>query len=346
MFRLEHPYILYSLALIVVIGLLSRYVLNNTNEKVKALASISLWSSVLPGYNYKKSVTRSWIWLSGLVLIVISMSNPQWGMRKEKIEIKSTDIYLVIDISNSMLANDIKPNRLERAKLWGESLIRSLQNDRIGTVLFAGHAFLQSPLTTDYGSASLFVRSAVPDLITTQGTNISDAINICLENFPKNEEAQKVIILLSDGEDHDELAKDLAEKAKAQNVTIYTIGTGTSQGGFIPIILQNMQDYKRDENGKPVQTKLNKDILTTIAQSTHGKYFTIDDGDAIIPLIKDEIAIMTKQRVAERAYSEYESYYQYFLFPGLLLLLVEYLMGINMINKLRFTNFKFTNESK
>ena len=152
--------------------------------------------------------------------------------------------------------------------------------------------------------------------------------------------------MLSDGEDHDELAKDLAEKAKAQNVTIYTIGTGTSQGGFIPIILQNMQDYKRDENGKPVQTKLNKDILTTIAQSTHGKYFTIDDGDAIIPLIKDEIAIMTKQRVAERAYSEYESYYQYFLFPGLLLLLVEYLMGINMINKLRFTNFKFTNESK
>ena len=199
MFRLEHPVILNLLALLVVLVLIQRFVLRSSLKKMQSFASKSLWSGLIPKLDFKKNKQRSILWIIGLGLIILAMSNPQWGTRKEKIEIKSTDVYLVLDISNSMLCNDIKPNRLERAKLWCESLIRSLSNDRIGTVLFAGHAFLQSPLTTDYGSATMFVRTAVPDLITTQGTNISDAINTCIENFPKNDEAQKVIILLSDG---------------------------------------------------------------------------------------------------------------------------------------------------
>lgn len=335
MFRLEHPVFLNLIALILVLAFLQRYVLKSAINKLERFASKSLWTGLIPNFDVKKNNLRSLLWIIGLGLIVLAMSNPQWGTRKEKIEIKSTDIYVVLDISNSMRCNDIKPNRLERAKLWCESLIRSLSNDRIGTVLFAGHAFLQSPLTTDYGSATMFVRSAVPDLITTQGTNISDAINTCLENFPKNDETQKVIILLSDGEDHDELAKDLADKAKQNNVSIFTIGTGTTQGGLIPIQLQGMQDYKRDETGKPVQTKLNKDILVSIAQSTHGKYFSMDDGDAIIPLIKSEIANMTKQRVAERAYSEYESHFPYLLFPGLICLLAEFLFSIQWFDRFK-----------
>jgi len=335
MFRLEHPVILNLLALLVVLVLIQRFVLRSSLKKMQSFASKSLWSGLIPKLDFKKNKQRSILWIIGLGLIILAMSNPQWGTRKEKIEIKSTDVYLVLDISNSMLCNDIKPNRLERAKLWCESLIRSLSNDRIGTVLFAGHAFLQSPLTTDYGSATMFVRTAVPDLITTQGTNISDAINTCIENFPKNDEAQKVIILLSDGEDHDELAKDLAAKARQNNISIFTIGTGTLQGGLIPVQIQRMQDYKRDDSGKPVQTKLNKEILTSIAQNTNGKYFTIDDGDAIIPLIKSEIATMTKQRVAERAYSEYESYFPYLLFPALLCLLVEFLFSIQWFDRFK-----------
>ena len=335
MFRLEHPVILNLLALLVVLVLIQRFVLRSSIEKLQSFASKSLWPGLIPALDFKKSKRRSVLWIIGLGLIILAMSNPQWGTRKEKIEIKSTDIYLVLDISNSMLCNDIKPNRLERAKLWCESLIRSLSNDRIGTVLFAGHAFLQSPLTTDYGSATMFVRSAVPELITTQGTNISDAITTCLENFPKNDEAQKVIILLSDGEDHDELAKDLADKARQNNVSIFTIGTGTAQGGLIPVQLQGMQDYKRDESGKPVQTRLNQEILITIAKNTQGKYFTIDDGDAIIPLIKSEIANMTKHRVAERAYSEYESYFPYLLFPALLCLLAEFLISIQWFDRFK-----------
>ena len=335
MFRLEHPEFLNLIVLIIVLVMLQRFISKSVYTRLQAFASKSLWAGLIPELNLRKKNLRSVLWISGLGLIILSMSNPQWGTRKEKIEIKSTDIYLVLDISNSMRSDDIKPNRLERAKLWAESLIRSLSNDRIGTVLFAGHAFLQSPLTTDYGSATMFVRSAVPDLITTQGTNISDAINTCIENFPKNDEAQKVIVLLSDGEDHDELAQDLAAKAKQNNISIFTVGTGTEQGGLIPMAVQGMQDYKRDETGKPVQTKLNKDILVKIAQSTNGKYFTIDDGDAIIPLIKSEIANMTKQRVAERAYSEYESYFPLLLIPGLLCLIVEFLWSIQWFNRFK-----------
>ncbi|MEP7269321.1 MAG: VWA domain-containing protein [Saprospiraceae bacterium] len=337
MFRLEHPILLVLLVAIAIAGAMSYWHRKSSYSKLAGLASDSLWKGLLPSLDFRIQKFRSWLWLLGLALVVLSLSNPQWGTRKEKVEIKSTDIYLVLDISNSMLCNDIKPNRLERGKLWAESLIRSLASDRVGIVLFAGHAFLQSPLTTDYGSAAMFVRSASPDLITTQGTNISDAIKTCLENFPKNDEAQKVIVLLSDGEDHDEWTADLSIKAKDQNVAIYTIGTGTLNGGLIPIQTQGLEDYKRDETGKPVQTKLNAEILTSIATDTHGKYYSIEQGDQVIKNIKDDISNMTKQRVAERAYSEYESYFPYLLFPGFILLLAEYLFSIKWFDRFKKT---------
>ena len=330
MFRFEHPWYLIGLVLIPILKFTSMWMNRNQLRRLQSFAAESLWTSLVPSFDPKRISRKNFIWIAGLCLLILALSNPQWGTRKEKVEIKSTDIYIALDISNSMLANDIKPNRLERSKLWAESLVRSLASDRVGTVLFAGQAYLQSPLTTDYGSATMFVRSATPDLISFQGTNISDAITSCMDNFPKNEEAQKVIFLISDGEDHDEHALETARKAGQNNIIIYTIGAGTTGGGLIPVRLGNGQeDYKRDETGQPVQTKLNSNILIELAEATKGKYYHIENGDAIIPKIKGEIANMTKQRVAERAYSEYESYFPYFLFPALLLLLCEYLYSMN-----------------
>jgi Ca-activated chloride channel family protein len=330
MFRFEHSWYLIGLALIPILVFCNLWINKNQRMRLQSFATESLWSSLIPSYDVKRSFRKNVLWIAGIFLLILALSNPQWGTRKEKVEIKSTDIYIALDISNSMLANDIKPSRLERSKLWAESLVRSLASDRVGTVLFAGQAYLQSPLTSDYGSATMFVRSANPELISFQGTNISEAITTCMDNFPKNEEAQKVIFLISDGEDHDEHALETARKAGQNNIIIYTIGAGTAGGGLIPFRLGNGQeDYKRDETGQPVQTKLNSNILIELAEATKGKYYHIENGDAIIQKIKIEISNMTKQRVAERAYSEYESYFPYFLFPALLLLLCEYLYSVD-----------------
>ncbi len=328
MFRFEHPIYLYGLVGLALLYLAQMNIRKNRLDALKRFSPDGLWSQLIPSYDVKYIFRRSTIWLSGVALLILALSNPQWGVRKEKVEIKSTDLFIAIDVSNSMLSDDIKPNRLERSKLWAESLIRGLAGDRVGIVLFAGHAFLQSPLTTDYGSATMFVRSAHPDMITRQGTNISDALVSCMENYSKEDEAQKVIVLITDGEDHDLHAMESAVKAKNKNIAIYAIGAGTPEGGMIPVSISNMQDYKRDETGKPVQTKLNKPFLSDLAQSTLGKYYSLENGESIIQSIKADISNMSKQRIAERAYSEYESYFPYLLFPALLLLLTDYLLSI------------------
>lgn len=331
MFRFEHPYYLYSLGAVLMLLLLQYWIKQHRIKTIKSIAEPSLWPSLIPGFDQKQLNLRSGLWLGGITLLIVALSNPQWGVRKEKVEIKSTDIYLALDISNSMLAQDIKPNRLERAKLWAESLIKNLASDRIGTILFAGNAFLQSPLTTDYGSVTMFIRSAHPELITTQGTNLEDAILTGLENYSEDQEAQRVMLILSDGEDGEESnakAMAAAQKAREKNIALFTIGVGTAEGAPIPIGSNNMEDYKRDETGKPIVTHLNQTILQNLAQATNGKYYSIQDGETVINTIKDELANMEKQRIAERAYSEFESYFPYFLIPGLLLLLLEFMIGI------------------
>lgn len=340
MFRFEHPGFLYLCGLVLVLAGLQFYLKKKQVSRLKKLAGESLWPSLVPGFNPKTNALRSMLWLGGIFLIILALSNPQWGVRKEKVEIKSTDIYLALDISNSMLAEDIKPSRLERAKLWSESLIMSLAGDRIGTILFAGNAFLQSPLTQDYGSATMFIRSAYPDLISTQGTNLQDAIQTGLDHFSEDQEAQRVILILSDGEDHEDSRQDAlaaAAKAREKNVALFTIGVGTEAGGLIPIKSNNLEDYKRDETGRPITTRLQESVLKELAETSRGKYYSMRDGDAIIPAIKSELANMEKQRLAERSYSEFESYFPYFLFPGLILLVFEFLLGIRWFDRFKKT---------
>lgn len=343
MFRFEHPvFLYYGFGLVVLLIFLEFLIRKKRLKVINKLAGQSLWSNLIPGYDPKKLAWRSALWLSGMSLLILAMSNPQWGIRKEKVEIKSTDIYIAMDISNSMLCEDIKPNRLERAKLWAESLIKNLASDRVGTILFAGHAFLQCPLTTDYGSATMFIRSANPELITAQGTNLEEAISTALDNFSNEKDVQRVLFILSDGEDNatdEESAPQAiaaANKAKEKNVAIFTVGAGTTTGGLIPVVTpSHMEEYKRDESGKPVVTKLNAGTLQNLSRLTKGKYYSLQDGDAVLNDIKFELANMEKQRIAERAYSEYESYFQYLLVPGLMLLLIEFLLAIQWFKRFK-----------
>ncbi len=245
--------------------------------------------------------------------LVIAWANPQWGSKREKVDAKAADIFLALDISNSMFAQDVPPNRLERAKRFAERLITRLKGERIGLILFAGNAYLQMPLTTDYAAALLFVRSANPDLAGTQGTAIGEAISTAREYFDQNDLFHRTLVLITDGEDHDEDALNQAEEAAAEGMQIFTIGVGSQAGTMIPMIIDGRSDWKRDETGQPVRTALNSDLLKRIADLGNGSSFNLESGTDILSAIDRKVDEMEKREIQEHSFTAYESYFQVFV---------------------------------
>ena len=328
MFRFEHPEFLYTLFLpLILLGLffLYRY---QRNRLMHTLADEHLHQRLLSEFSKSKEWVKWGIYLIGLLLITIAYSNPQWGYKKEKVQTKSADIYIAIDISNSMLAQDVAPNRLERAKRFANDLVQELKGDRIGLILFAGGAYLQMPLSTDYAAAELFIKSANPSNAGTQGTAIGEALQVAMKTYEDGSAHHKALIILTDGEDHDEASQEMMEKAKDAGLVPYIIGVGTEEGGFIPINIRGREDYKRDQNGAPVRTTVNEQLMRDLAIAGEGRYFNISNQDNVISDLKDRLEQLEKQDVEERSFSEFESYFQYFLFLGLLLILIHEMLSL------------------
>ena len=180
---------------------------------------------------------------------MFAASNPQWGTKKDKVKAQSADIFIAFDISQSMMAQDISPSRLERAKRFTEKLIRSLKGDRVGLIYFAGDAYLQMPLTNDYAAAELFIKSANPNLAGTQGTAIDEAIDLAVRAYEEDVKHQRALIIISDGEDHDEDAISMAKEGADAGLVIYTIGVGTETGAYIPFMNRGRTEFKKDDEG-------------------------------------------------------------------------------------------------
>lgn len=265
--------------------------------------------------------------IAGIVLLSMAATNPQWGFRKVAVESKSAQIYLVLDISNSMLAEDIAPNRLERAKRLALDLSNAFRTDKVGLILFAGNAYMQSPLTTDWHAIQLFLNAANPDQAGTQGTAIGDAIRLAMKSQGEEEAGQGALLVLTDGEDHDSDAPSAIEEATAAGWATYIIGVGTEAGGTIPVSLDGTRDVKRDENGQPVMTALNEPLMKELVQKGNGRYFHINQGVSIIDDLKGELAALGRTQMEKRSFSEHKSFFQYFLFPGLLLILVPLMVN-------------------
>ena len=256
--------------------------------------------------------------------MVASLARPQWGARLTKIEEKGVDIVIALDTSKSMLAQDIKPSRLEKAKYELEKLIDILQGDRVGIVCFAGTAFTLSPVTLDYAAARLFLQSISTEVVPEPGTCLSDAIKAAGENFNPNEHKYKVILLLTDGEDHcAEMGMDplkAADEAKKQGAVIYTIGIGSSEGGPIPEADEaGGVQYKRDQSGAMVMSKLDEETLKKIALATGGKYYHSTEGELKVEKIYNEIRQMERKKYGEQTQIEYEDRFQYFLGAAMVL---------------------------
>lgn len=277
--------------------------------------------------NIKRRTKQVFLLLS-IAFLAIAWANPQWGNKKEKVLSQSADIFILFDISQSMMAKDVSPSRLERSKRFASNLVENLKGNRIGLILFAGEAYLQMPLTSDFAATEIFIKTANPDQATTQGTVIGDALKLAVKAFEEDNKNHKMIIIISDGEDHDENAVKNADDALEQGIIVYTIGVGTEEGDFIPVNRPNgAVDFKRDENGQLIKSQFNESLLNNIANSGGGKYYSIFGSDLIIDDLKLELQKLDKREIEQKSFTDYASYFQYFLFFAIIFLFIEFILS-------------------
>lgn len=263
-----------------------------------------------------------------IIFLTVGLVNPQIGTEYKEVKRKGVDLVIALDVSQSMLAEDVKPNRLSRAKRFISQLFDNLANDRVALSIFAGNAYLQMPLTVDYAAGELFLNSINTEIVPQQGTAIGDAIDLALESFDNTEQKYRTILLISDGENHQGDAQKMAKKAAKKDATIFTLGVGTEQGAPIPVQgSKRDEDYKRDDKGNIVLSKMNPTMLRKVAATGNGKYFNLGSGNQPLDELMNEIASLEKKEFEERVFTDFEDQFQYFLLGGFILLLIEFLIS-------------------
>lgn len=328
-FRFENADYLYALLLLPIFILLFWLIQRARKNAFAKFGNTTLLSQLMPAYSKYKHTAKFILLLVGLSFLIVGWANPQWGTKKEKVKRKSVDIFIALDISQSMMAEDIRPNRMERARRFAQNLVEQLKGDRLGIILFAGNAYMQMPLTTDYAAAQLFLRSANPNQAPAQGTAISEAIDLAEQSFEEDNKQHKAIIIISDGETHDQDALERAKTAAEEGLLIYSVGVGTPTGGFIPTVIGGRSDYKRDKTGNPVKTALNEAMMQDLSQAGGGFYFNLaaSNVDELSRALRNSIDKMEKREFEARVFNEYESYFQYFIAVAILFLIAEFLLS-------------------
>lgn len=327
MFRFEYPVFLFGLCVLPILGLIRYFVLRKKKKELARIGNASLLLNDSP--TVKKLNKREVIFFTlGIFFVLISLANPQMGTKSEVLETKGFDVFLALDISKSMMAADIPPSRLDRLKRLSEELIRSLTGNRIGLIVFAGNAYLQTPLTTDYRALLLFLQTLSPDIVSNQGTNFSSAISVALRYFSYQKANGKALIIMSDGENHEPGLEDAAREAAKKGISAFTIGIGSLAGAKIPDYSSGFNSFKTDENGNPVISKLEEENLKTIARITRGNYYalSIDQSSTLNSLLAD-LKRFEKTGLETRVYSEYKSFYQLFLAIACFFFLLEFLLS-------------------
>jgi len=259
------------------------------------------------------------------IALIIGIANPQVGTKMEEVKREGVDLMIAIDLSNSMMAEDIKPNRLQRAKLAISQLINKLQGDRIGLIVFAGEAYVQLPITTDYSAAKLFLSTVNTNIVPTQGTEIAKAIDLSVQSFDMENAQNKAIIIITDGENHDKKAIESAKKANELDIFVHTLGMGLAKGGPIPIYNKygNRTGYRKDRDGKTVVSKLNENLLQQIADAGKGTYVRANNSKSGLSTLFAEINKMEKKEIGTMIFTEYKDRFQLFIGLALLLLIID-----------------------
>jgi Ca-activated chloride channel family protein len=323
-FKLEHPDFLFLLEVLPLVLLAMVWYWYWRRQNLQRLGDEATVMRVMQPLSKRRFWLKNGLLATALALLAMAAANPQRGVRQKTIAERSADVIIAFDVSNSMLAQDVVPSRLELSRIFTRRLIQALEGERIGIVFFAGGAFLQMPLSIDYQAAGMYLRGASPELIEEQGTAIPEAINLAVRSFDANPGAGRAIVLITDGENHDEEAIRHAESAYKDGTILYTVGVGTTEGGTIP--LPGGRE-KRDENNNVVKTALNEDLIRDLAEAGGGKAFFVNQGQAAIDAIAGEIKQLQKRDIEMRSTTDFESFFQFLLLPAIVLLLLEQWIG-------------------
>ncbi|MBZ5857946.1 vWA domain-containing protein [Flavihumibacter profundi] len=321
MFRFEHPYLFLALALLPVLGILYLGVLRWKKIVSRKIGDPELVLLLIRNFSPRRYLVKFILAALALVFLVIAAANPQTKGKSGPISRKGLDLMIVLDVSKSMLAQDIKPNRLERSRQLVSLIIDQLSENRIGLIWFAGRAYLQMPLTTDASAAKMYLQNASPDAVPTQGTVIGEALKMAGAAFNSQEKKYKAVILVSDGEDHDPEALKMAKSLAASGVMINTVGVGSPEGATI--FDPSTQDTKRDASGNTVISKLNEPQLRDLAQTGNGVYVYLQDPAAAVATLRTQLATIGQKQLEDESFVQYNTYYFYALAIVLLLLLAE-----------------------
>ncbi|MCX6295818.1 MAG: VWA domain-containing protein [Bacteroidetes bacterium] len=296
-------------------------------KALHAFGDITIIQHLFPDLSKAKRTLKSVLYILAFIFLIIGLINPQVGTKLEEVKRKGADLMICLDVSNSMKAEDLQPNRLEKSKQALSKLIDKLEGDRIGIIVFGGEAYVQLPITTDYSAAKLFLESISTDLIPTQGTDIGKAIHMAMTSFGKDEGKNKAIVIITDGEDHEEDAVNAAEEAVEKGITIHTIGMGSAEGAPIPVYKGTVREgFRKDKEGNTIVTKLNEQMLQEIAKAGNGIYVRASNSDTGLNNIMDALEKLEKKQFDSKMYSDYEDRFQWFIAIAFLLLLIETLL--------------------
>jgi len=297
---------------------------NWKKKKLSLYSEKALLPHLLGDASRHKATFRFILLMIATLLLIIGIVNPQIGTKMEKVKRKGIDLVICLDVSQSMLAQDFKPNRLEKSKRAISRLIDQLQGDRIGLIVFAGKAYVQLPITSDYGAAKLFLSTITTDIVPTQGTDIGDAIELSMQSFGDSTFKHNAIVIITDGEDHEGNGAQTALEAREKGIFVHTIGMGTEEGAPIPVMSNGrIVSYKQDHSGQTVISKLSDESLYTIAQNGKGKYIKASNNDDGLELILQEVENMEQNEFESNMFTSYADQFQIFLMLSFVILVLE-----------------------
>lgn len=324
MFRFANPEYLIALWIIPVLILLFWLFNRNRKRLLEKFADKELHKSIIYSFSSVKSKIKFGIILISFALLIFAVANPQIGTKMQEVKQTGIDVYVLLDVSRSMQAEDIKPNRLDKAKYQIANLIQKLRGDRIGLVIFSGDAYIQFPLTTDYSAANLFLNAVDFNSVPQPGTAIASAINMAVQSFD-SAATDKAIIIITDGEDHEGDIDKAVDDAVSKEIKIYTIGLGSSNGVPIPVYDNRgtQVGFKKDNEGKTILTRLNEAILKQIGQQGNGQYYRGNNYEDYLDKIYNDLSKLEQAEFGVKKVTDYEDRFYYFLAPAILLLLIE-----------------------
>jgi Ca-activated chloride channel family protein len=328
MLRLENMHLIYIVGALPLCIVLYVFTQHWKKTRIKRFGEAMLLARLMPDVSRAKSLLRFILFLLALSGVIMAVLNPQTGSRVENVKRRSAQIIIALDVSNSMKAEDLSPNRLERAKQAISRLIDKLQGDELGLIVFAGKAYVQLPVTTDYAAAKLFLDNIDTDIIPTQGTSLSSAIDLAVESYGGEEGKNRALIIITDGEDHEGGVTESAAAAAKKGIVIHAIGLGSPAGVPIPAFQGKIRNgFRKDRSGATVITRLNEQVLQEIASAGHGMYIHGSNNEIGLNNLLEEINKMDKAEFEGKVYKEYDDYFFYFVWGAIILLVVESLVS-------------------